>query len=756
MTAADHAQRGDSLRMPSSQGLVRAALAAALDGAAELLGAARIAVLLTDSSGALRPAARRGFTAADVQSLTGLLGSGHSADNLAAGRPLAQGAGDPLPPELASWLSAHGERALIAAPLSWENRVPADPGGSAPPPDQAVARRSEVDRPSSAAVSAPPAPVTMPPTLGGILVLGFDPPARITGVRVSAVERFAALTAIAIGAARRAAGAERRTPLPAADAPAAEQPVVVDERQTALAQALTDVVAATVAVEDVAEASEAAAQILLRALPGIDIVNVWVLDDEGGGLRRIATIDSLGVDMDAPAHLPLDEPVGAARALQEQRVIVWQGDETAWPERVRDFARRRGLSTVLHVPMQSSGRTTGVLTLASRSAREYAPSELGFLGVLAGQLGGQLEVVRGRQRAEAERRRLLSLIETLPEGLLIMQPDGRVSLFNQAAVDIFGREPLDESWDDRMRSLRPRTPDGRLYAIDEIPLVRALNGETVRALEFVIRREDGADVPLLVSAGPVRGQDGAVTAAISIFQDITPLKELDRLKDEFVNTVSHELRTPTTTIRGGALTLLKRGDRLDEETRRQLLQDIAEESERLHHLVEDLLTLTRSRSGMIMAPEPVRLHRLVNKVILDLGGRLGSYPLTVDVPANLPVVEADPVALEQVLRNLTENAVQHSPRGARVEITAVTRGEEVVVSVLDHGDGLTPEDLDRVFEPFYRAPATIRSGAQGAGLGLAVCRRLVEMHGGRIWAENRPAGGAAFRFTLPVAREEEE
>jgi two-component system sensor histidine kinase KdpD len=154
---------------------------------------------------------------------------------------------------------------------------------------------------------------------------------------------------------------------------------------------------------------------------------------------------------------------------------------------------------------------------------------------------------------------------------------------------------------------------------------------------------------------------------------------------------------------------------------------------------------------MNVSPEPVLLGRLINRVILESGGRVGGHALLVNVPSDLPPVDADPALTQKVVRNLLENAVKFSPRGQQIEVTAEQQDGTVVVSVLDRGSGVPPEDLDRVFEPFYRPDATVRSGAQGAGLGLAVCRRLIEMQGGRIWAEARAGGGAAFRFTLPVA-----
>jgi two-component system sensor histidine kinase KdpD len=252
---------------------------------------------------------------------------------------------------------------------------------------------------------------------------------------------------------------------------------------------------------------------------------------------------------------------------------------------------------------------------------------------------------------------------------------------------------------------------------------------------------------------PVHDSQGRVNGSVEVFQDISKLKEVDRLKDDFINTVSHELRTPTTTIRGGALTLLRRGEALDEATKRQLLRDMSDEAERLHILVEDLLSLSRSQAGMQLATEPVIPHRFVNHMILEMPSRVGDHTLTVHVPADLPMVEADPFCLEQIFRNLLENAVKFSPSGQRIEIAAEAGEAEVIFSVLDRGSGIPKRDIDRVFEPFYRSEEVVSAGAQGAGLGLTVCERFAKMQGGRIWAEARPGGGTAFRFSVPSVGE---
>lgn len=516
--------------------------------------------------------------------------------------------------------------------------------------------------------------------------------------------------------------------------------------------ALNEVVQAMTAAADVATACREASAAIARALPGVDLVTIWLLDETGAELERVSTFgDAVPVELLAE-RLPLTPAAGAARAVRDATTTVWQSGDPRTPELAQALLTRFTLATLASVPMRTLERVIGALNLGSRVRRAYDPDELRFLDALAGQLGGHLALIRARERAEAQRARLASLLATLPEGILVVDTTPAIVLSNAAAETILG-EPLDgRALADLLRSLPLLHLDGRPVAWDDLPLVRALRGELITGAQVQVARADGSEVPLLVNAGPVRDAQGAISGAVAVFQDATPRRALTVLQDEFVNTVSHELRTPITTIRGGALTLLKRRGLLDEQTQADLLSDIAEEADRLHALVEDLLALTRSRRGIHISPEPVVLRRLVDRVIVELGGRVGGRPLLVTVPPDLPPVETDPALTQQVVRNLLENAVKFSPRGEPVEVTATTQDGQVVVSVLDRGSGIRPEDMDRVFEPFFRTDESVRSGAQGAGLGLAVCRRLVEMQGGRVWAEPRPGGGAAFRFTLPIAR----
>jgi len=226
--------------------------------------------------------------------------------------------------------------------------------------------------------------------------------------------------------------------------------------------------------------------------------------------------------------------------------------------------------------------------------------------------------------------------------------------------------------------------------------------------------------------------------------------------DEFLSIVSHELRTPLTAIKGCARTLLRHGQALDPTTSQQLLRDIDQEAERLHRLVENLLELSRAGSaGAPLHAEPTPIESLIRRVVADLTPRAGERRFRLRLAAGLPRPTVDPVRIEQVLRNLVDNAVKYSPPDGAVDITAAHADGAVVVVVSDSGPGIAPEYRERVFDRFFRVePPGMNVG--GAGLGLAICRRFVEMHGGSLELLPTQGAGASFRFTLPVPSEDAE
>ena len=270
-------------------------------------------------------------------------------------------------------------------------------------------------------------------------------------------------------------------------------------------------------------------------------------------------------------------------------------------------------------------------------------------------------------------------------------------------------------------AIRPSTPE-REFDLEQLHLMETLASQMALALERARLAEDT--------------QRAKVAA------------ETERMRNAILSSVSHDLRTPLATITGAASSLLETGNALTGSARDELARSIYEEANRLERLVKNLLDITKLEAGAL------RLHKqwhpldeVVGAALSRLERRLADHEVKTMLPSDLPLVHLDGVLIEQVLINLLENALNFSPAKTPIELTASASGTDVMVEIADRGIGLPPGEEVLIFDKFYRA-GPIREG--GVGLGLAISRGIIEAHGGRIWAENRPGGGAVFRFTLPV------
>lgn len=224
--------------------------------------------------------------------------------------------------------------------------------------------------------------------------------------------------------------------------------------------------------------------------------------------------------------------------------------------------------------------------------------------------------------------------------------------------------------------------------------------------------------------------------------------ETEKLRSSLLSSVSHDLRTPLAAITGAASSLLQTEPSLDSGTRRELTETVRDEADRLGRLVQNLLDMTRLESGAVVArKEWHALEDALGPALQRLGPALRERQVSIRIPEDLPLVPMDDVLVEQVLINLLDNATKYTPGMTPVDISAVFKDAAVEVTVADRGSGLGPEEVERVFDKFYRGG---KPSGRGAGLGLPICRGFIEAHGGRIWATNRPEGGAIFRFTLPL------
>ncbi len=233
------------------------------------------------------------------------------------------------------------------------------------------------------------------------------------------------------------------------------------------------------------------------------------------------------------------------------------------------------------------------------------------------------------------------------------------------------------------------------------------------------------------------------------------LSEANRLKAELLSTLAHEMRTPLTSIKGYSTALLMEEADFSPETQREFLQIIDEECDTLQDLIHDLLESSVIEAGLLkLEPQPAILPRLAREVVDDIARRSRKHRFVVDFPEGFPIVEADPLRIMQVLRNLLDNAIKYSPQGGLIVVRGEARDTEVLVSVADQGVGIAPEDLNRLFEKFFRARTGLIRNVVGSGLGLPIARTIVEGHGGHIWAESKLGQGTTLYFTVPRMKAE--
>jgi PAS domain S-box-containing protein len=278
---------------------------------------------------------------------------------------------------------------------------------------------------------------------------------------------------------------------------------------------------------------------------------------------------------------------------------------------------------------------------------------------------------------------------------------------------------------------------------------KAIREKVDYEIEYRLRRFDGVYRYFLARGVPLFSKGRHVREWVGTCIDITEHKKVEELKDEFIGMVSHELKTPITVIMGSLHTLTSIG--LSEEEKFNLIQESIASTETMTGIVENLLELSRSQANRLNLHEQLEDVGFITRTVArKFSSRSAMHTLKVNIPRGLPRVMVDPIRIDRILFNLVENAIKYSPKGGEVKISVRRKDDDLVVCVRDQGPGISADDQKKLFQSFEQLGINNRRAMQGVGLGLKVCRTLVEAHNGRIWVESQLGKGAAFCFTLPI------
>ena len=467
------------------------------------------------------------------------------------------------------------------------------------------------------------------------------------------------------------------------------------------------------------------------------------------------------------------DPTGQAHEFvtsgitEEQRSVL-----TAWPhgtrflehlreitepfnhESLTGFVQSLGLEVpgvdfgaFLLVPLRHRGASVGGFFMVTKNG-SFSDADSEVLVLLASQAAAAIENARAHREQRSAREDLETLVETSPVGVVVVDVESKMPTnINAAARRILSDFDVSTIDVDYFKTIVCRRADGREVTMNELP-----HGELLRAEEVEIFQQNGPSVRTLLNATPICSADGAPHTFVVTMQDLAPLEALVRARTDFLTMVSHELRAPLAAVKGSAATVLEGSRVLEPIEVRQFFRIVEEHADRMDTLISDLLDAGRISMGTLsIKPTPTTVLDMVEQARRTFTNGTASRGVHIDLQPDLPQVLADAIRIEQVLGNLLSNAARYAPLSTPIHVEARTKDNFVHISVTDEGESLDSDGLSRLFDTYtekIRAP-------DGAGLGLAICKGLVEAHGGRIQAKNADEGrGTQITFTLPIVEAE--
>ena len=473
------------------------------------------------------------------------------------------------------------------------------------------------------------------------------------------------------------------------------------------------------------------------------------------------------------SHQPQDFVVSGIPQEQYEQILEWPDGgrlfkhlrDLPQPLRITDieaYVSKLGLAphnlpgkALFGTTMNQRGQYVGNFFLGKEDGRSpFTDEDEEILLLFASQAATAIANARTYRKEQRARADLEALVDTSPVGVVVIDGEtGHPVSVNREARRIVA--PLRTAGQDLVQlinAVKTNCGSGRGIDFTKFPTARQLteNPEALRAMEIELSVPGGRSINVLVNATPIFSAGGDVESMVTTMQDLAPLQEIERLRAQFIGMVSQELRAPLTSIKGSAAALLDPTAPLDSAERREYVRIIDQQSDRMRDLISDLLDAGRIETGTLSVhSESWDLDALVEQARHTFLRGGSPHTVRVDLPPLLPRVMAERRRVIQILNNLFVNASRHAPASSPIRISAVRDGTHVAVSVTDEGRGVAPEDLPNLFRKHTGASS---HGERRGGLGLAICKGLVEAHGGRIWAESAgPRQGARITFTLPLA-----
>jgi len=484
----------------------------------------------------------------------------------------------------------------------------------------------------------------------------------------------------------------------------------------------------------------------------LDANFVCVHLDRGDGrlmlqVTRGLTSDDLRTLFGQP--LLMDTPELAEALVRHHPILI------PWPDANNWLAKRLPLRKSIGycaIPLVHAGRVLGLIEMGLRERQKPSDETRNMLATLGREAALAIHNLQLYLEVVDERNRNAAVLEAIGDGVYAMDSEMRITAFNEAAQAITGRQAEDVIGRHCWEVFHGRDREGELICCAErcVVLNAVRNRETPPQYELKVKAADGSEKR--VQYHPTLGRRGSDTRSgvVSVFRDVSKIREMEELRSDFMSTVSHELRTPLTSIKGCVSTLMHPKAHFDREATGNFLRIINEEADRLNGLINNLLEASRLESDrLVIQQQNVQLYPLVEKAVSRQRQLVRRHEIVLEGSTEVQAW-CDASQMEYVFGQLLSNAIRYSPNGGQVLVTLAEEDAWVKGSVIDQGIGIPFDQLERIFEPFHRVDRRDTRVIYGAGLGLFIVRRVVEAHGGKVWVESTLGGGSRFMFTVPA------